>query len=562
LFPFSIYRFLQSAKSQLTTAILPSSNLRHGRSFNDELAKRSYQLLLLLHPINLAEEMRPSCSPPLLITTTLLLLLSSAAAEAAHGLLHLERAFPLNYTVGIEQLKAWDRARHSRLLQGFVGGVVDFSVLGSPDPYLVGSHGSSSPLLYFTKVKLGSPPREFNVQIDTGSDVLWVNCNSCENCPRSSGLGIQLNFFDSASSSTTGPVPCADPICVAAARTSETQCSARGQCAYTFQYGDGSGTSGVYVTDTFYLDSILTGSMIVNSSAVVVFGCSTYQSGDLTKTDKAVDGIFGFGQGSLSVISQLSSRGITPRVFSHCLKGEGSGGGTFVLGEILEPGIIYTSLVPSQAHYNLYLQSIAVNGQMLPVDPVAFSTSTNRGTIVDTGTTLAYLVEEAYDPFVSAVTGAVSQSVTPTINKGNQCYLVSSSVSGLFPPVSFNFVGGASMVLKPEEYLVEQGSYQDGGGMWCIGFQKGQGLTILGDLVLKDKIFVYDLVHQRIGWANYDCSLSVNVSVTSSKDFINAGQVSLSSSSRDLLLQLLLHLAVPALFLHIAALVGIEFFVA
>ena len=76
--------------------------------------------------------------------------------------------------------------------------------------------------------------------------------------------------------------------------------------------------------------------------------CSTYQSGDLTKTDKAVDGIFGFGQGGLSVISQLSSRGVTPKVFSHCLKGDGSGGGILVLGEILEPGIAYSPLVPSQ----------------------------------------------------------------------------------------------------------------------------------------------------------------------------------------------------------------------
>lgn len=76
--------------------------------------------------------------------------------------------------------------------------------------------------------------------------------------------------------------------------------------------------------------------------------CSTYQSGDLTKTDKAVDGIFGFGPGQLSVISQLSSRGITPRVFSHCLKGDGNGGGILVLGEILEPNIVYSPLVPSQ----------------------------------------------------------------------------------------------------------------------------------------------------------------------------------------------------------------------
>ncbi|KAL8119822.1 hypothetical protein AgCh_017078 [Apium graveolens] len=37
---------------------------------------------------------------------------------------------------------------------------------------------------------------------------------------------------------------------------------------------------------------------------------------------------------------------------------------------------------------------------LLSVDPVAFATSSNRGTIVDSGTTLTYLVAEAYDPFV------------------------------------------------------------------------------------------------------------------------------------------------------------------
>lgn len=76
--------------------------------------------------------------------------------------------------------------------------------------------------------------------------------------------------------------------------------------------------------------------------------CSISQSGDLTKADKAVDGIFGFGPGALSVVSQLSSRGLTPKVFSHCLKGDGDGGGILVLGEIKESSIVYSPLVPSQ----------------------------------------------------------------------------------------------------------------------------------------------------------------------------------------------------------------------
>ena len=96
----------------------------------------------------------------------------------------------------------------------------------------------------------------------------------------------------------------------------------------------------------------------------------------------------------------------------------------------------------------------------------------------------------------------VSPSVTPIISKGNQCYLVSTrfillfyfqmmflllcyttkifflaftfpffflnnligffffflcSVSQMFPLASFNFAGGASMVLKPEDYLIPFG---------------------------------------------------------------------------------------------------------
>ncbi|KAG4972228.1 hypothetical protein JHK85_038649 [Glycine max] len=396
----------------------------------------------------------------------------AALAGGSPASLTLERAFPTNHTVELSQLRARDALRHRRMLQSS-NGVVDFSVQGTFDPFQVG--------LYYTKVQLGTPPVEFNVQIDTGSDVLWVSCNSCSGCPQTSGLQIQLNFFDPGSSSTSSMIACSDQRCNNGIQSSDATCSSQNnQCSYTFQYGDGSGTSGYYVSDMMHLNTIFEGSVTTNSTAPVVFGCSNQQTGDLTKSDRAVDGIFGFGQQEMSVISQLSSQGIAPRVFSHCLKGDSSGGGILVLGEIVEPNIVYTSLVPAQPHYNLNLQSIAVNGQTLQIDSSVFATSNSRGTIVDSGTTLAYLAEEAYDPFVSA--------------------------------------GGAAV--------------------WCIGFQKiqGQGITILGDLVLKDKIVVYDLAGQRIGWANYDCSLSVNVSATTGtgrSEFVNAGEIGGNISLRD-----------------------------
>ncbi|KAK1296647.1 Aspartic proteinase-like protein 2 [Acorus calamus] len=469
------------------------------------------------------------------------------AAEGVSGFptaLRLEKASPPRTAGGeikVDELVARDRARHGRLLRGrrlqssvsAVGGVVDFPVEGSADPFTVG--------LYFTRVKLGNPPKEFYVQIDTGSDILWVTCSSCSGCPKSSGLGIELEFFDPPKSSTASAISCSDQRCSSAAQSSEAICSQGSQCGYSFQYGDGSGTSGYYVSDTLYFDTIMADESILNASTSIVFGCSNSQSGDLTKPDRAVDGILGFGQNDLSVISQLYSRGVTPKVFSHCLKSSDNGGGILVLGHIVEPGITYTPLVQSQPHYNLNLQSIAVNGRTLPIDSSVFSTSSNQGTIVDSGTTLAYLAEKAYDPFVNAIIAAVPPSVRPFVSKGNQCFVTSSSVDDVFPSVVLNFEGSASLNLKPEDYLLQQGSV-DSSIMWCMGWQKsqGSGITILGDLVLKDKIFIYDLGAQRIGWANYDCSLPVNVSTsTGTNEFVNTGQLSMNSApSRPSLIHL------------------------
>lgn len=84
---------------------------------------------------------------------------------------------------------------------------------------------------------------------------------------------IELNFYDTASSSTASLVSCSDPICASIVQTAAAECTAEGnQCGYSFQYGDGSGTTGHYVTDLIYFDTILGTSMTANSSASIVFG--------------------------------------------------------------------------------------------------------------------------------------------------------------------------------------------------------------------------------------------------------------------------------------------------
>ncbi|KAI8030520.1 hypothetical protein LOK49_LG01G03401 [Camellia lanceoleosa] len=89
---------------------------------------------------------------------------------------------------------------------------------------------------------------------------------------------IELDFFDTANLSTASLVSCSNPICAFVVQVAAAECSSQSnQCDDSLQ-------------------------------------CSTCQSGDLTKTDRVIDGIIGFGQRDLSITSQLASRGITPKL--------------------------------------------------------------------------------------------------------------------------------------------------------------------------------------------------------------------------------------------------------
>lgn len=79
-----------------------------------------------------------------LVMAAVLALAAAAVVSALSGgggfqrVLTLERAFPVEERVDLEVIKARDRARHARMLQGFSGGIVDFPVGGTSDPYAFG----------------------------------------------------------------------------------------------------------------------------------------------------------------------------------------------------------------------------------------------------------------------------------------------------------------------------------------------------------------------------------------------------------------------------------------
>ncbi|XBH74661.1 hypothetical protein VPH35_101568 [Triticum aestivum] len=174
------------------------------------------------------------------------------------------------------------------------------------------------------------------------------------------------------------------------------------------------------------------------------------------------------------------------------------------------------------------MKSIYVNGKEVSIDSSLFTTSNTKGTIVDSGTSLAYLADGIYGPVTRAIKASVVQSVGTFEDMGDDCYFVSrsNSTASLFPTVTLYFEGGAAITLVPKDYLVLRGYYDedlsskknDIEEILCIGFQRSQSIykyeqtTILGDLVLHDKVFVFDLEKMRMGWVNYNCSLLNTIS--------------------------------------------------
>ncbi|KFK40980.1 hypothetical protein AALP_AA2G069500 [Arabis alpina] len=421
----------------------------------------------------------------------------------------------------LAHFKSHDTRRHSRML-------------ASVDLPLGGDSRVDSVGLYFTKIKLGTPPKEYHVQVDTGSDILWVNCSPCPKCPTKTNLGFRLALYDMSASNTSKKVSCEDDFCSFIAQ-SETCQPARG-CSYHIVYADESTSDGNFIRDSLTLDQITGDLQTGPLGQQVVFGCGSDQSGQLGKSDSAVDGVMGFGQANTSVLSQLAATGDAKRVFSHCLDNV-KGGGIFAVGVVDSPTVKTTPMVPNQMHYNVMLRGMDVDGAPLDLPP---SLVRYGGTIVDSGTTLAYLPKALYESLIQTITA--HQPVKLHIVEDTfQCFSFTKDPDQAFPPVNFDFEDSLKLTVYPHDYLFSLEK-----NMYCFGWQVG-GLTtedsseviLLGDMVLSNKLVVYDLENEVIGWADHNCSSSIKVK-DGSGGVYSVGAHNLSTAPRLLMVGKLL----------------------
>ncbi|XP_050206707.1 aspartic proteinase 36-like [Mercurialis annua] len=344
---------------------------------------------------------------------------------------------------------------------------------------------------YTTRLWIGTPPQEFALIVDTGSTVTYVPCATCEQCGTHQDPKFQPDL-----SSTYQAVKCnIDCTCD----------DEKEQCVYERRYAELSTSSGVIGEDII---SFGNQSELVPQRAV--FGCENVETGDLYS--QRADGIIGLGRGDLSIVDQLVDKHVISDSFSLCYGGMDIGGGAMILGGISSiSGMVFAESDPMRSqYYNIDLKAINVAGKKLPLNPTIFDG--RSGTVLDSGTTYAYLPEAAFIAFKDALMkelNSLKQIHGPDPNYNDICFSGAESdvsqLSKTFPTVDLVFGNGQKFSLSPENYLFRHSKVH---GAYCLGvFQNGHDpTTLLGGIVVRNTLVMYDRENSKMGFWKTNCS--------------------------------------------------------
>ncbi|RLN24688.1 protein ASPARTIC PROTEASE IN GUARD CELL 2-like [Panicum miliaceum] len=437
---------------------------------------------------------------------------SLAAAEEAPAVrfrvVHRD-AFAVNATAAelLRHRLRRDRRRAARISQAAAGGAAANGTRGA-----AGGGGVAAPVVsgiaqgsgeYFTKIGVGTPATPALMVLDTGSDVVWLQCAPCRRCYDQSGP-----VFDPRRSSSYGAVDCAAPLC---RRLDSGGCDLRRRaCLYQVAYGDGSVTAGDFATETL---TFAGGARV----ARVALGCGHDNEGLFV----AAAGLLGLGRGSLSFPTQISRR--YGRSFSYCLvdRTSSSGGGpgssrssTVTFGPAAVAPSASASFTPMvrnprmETFYYVQLVGISVGGARVPgvaESDLRLDPSTGRGgVIVDSGTSVTRLARPAYSALRDAFRGAAAGlRLSPGgFSLFDTCYDLGGRKVVKVPTVSMHFAGGAEAALPPENYLIPV----DSRGTFCFAFAGTDGgVSIIGNIQQQGFRVVFDGDGQRVGFAPKGC---------------------------------------------------------
>ncbi|KAG5525088.1 hypothetical protein RHGRI_031686 [Rhododendron griersonianum] len=252
---------------------------------------------------------------------------------------------------------------------------------------------------YHATINVGHPPNPYFLDIDSGSDLTWLQCDApCTKCTPAP---------HSPYKPSKDLVRCKDPLCASLDGPVNKPCdNPDEQCDYEVEYADHGSSMGVLVRDSFPLR------------------CGYNQEVPSSVHPPYTDGVLGLADGKSSIVSQLYELGLTRNVVGLCLSGKG--GGFLFIGDDLVPssGVVWTTMLSKSMdkHYKVGPAELLYGKQATGAKgfPVIF----------DSGSTYSYLNSDAY-------------KATLSIEHGNVCLgILNGTAVGLG---NFNVLGDISL---------------------------------------------------------------------------------------------------------------------
>lgn len=409
------------------------------------------------------------------------------------------------------KLKLGDGQKENFVTQRNVGVVSNSRVVAVDSSTVFPVSGNVYPDgLYFTLLHVGNPPKRYFLDVDTGSDLTWIQCDApCRSCAK----GAHLLYKPTKSNI----VPSTDSIC------SEVQKNQRNgypessqQCDYEIQYADHSSSLGVLIRDELQLTATNGSKTKFN----FVFGCGYDQAGSLLNTLSKTDGIMGLSRAKVSLPYQLASKGLIKNVVGHCLSSDAVGGGYMFLGDDFVPNWGMT-WVPMAYTHSSDLYQTEILGINYGNRPLSSDGHSKVGKVVfDSGSSYTYFPKEAYLDLVASlkeVSGLRliqddSDTTFPICWQDDFPIRSVKDVKDFFKTLTLRFgnkwwILSTFFQIPPEGYLIISKK-----GNVCLAILDGSNVhdgssIILGDVSLRGHLVVYDNVNQRIGWERADCGM-------------------------------------------------------
>jgi len=356
--------------------------------------------------------------------------------------------------------------------------------------------------LYFVELYVGTPPQKILPVADTGSNLVWVNCNPCQNC----------SFFNPNISSSLSYVPCFSRECHGLSPTLSCIFRPKMACKYSYGYMDNSSTIGAYMHETVTLNST-SGKPLKAEN--VLMGCGLDNQG---QTEIGSAGVLGLGQGPNSFAIQTAS--FYGGKFSYCLRDylePATVKSSLVFGDMIQesgPSLLrkpiqYTPILQGgSTFYYVGIEEIAINGEKLPISISTWEIDEfgNGGTIIDSGTSLTYLAEDAYETILEAlnVTITYPRATTLSPQQFDLCFNTSGVSELKLPEFSIVLEGGKTFSPPPENYILQ---VED--DVRCLGLRPitAPSPSIIGNLLQQNFFVQYNVQQSLLGFAPADCSV-------------------------------------------------------